>query len=105
MNCGRHVGEADEIAEILERRIAANAIEVAHEGRAVDRREDCRLAADLHVALGIARVLDERFGRRLQNRTAEALGKAYAAFLDVGAGLLPHLERLWVVAKLDADLL
>ena len=55
----RHVGELHEIAEILDRAVAAALVEVAHEGRTVDRREHGGVAADLDRALGVARVLRE----------------------------------------------
>ena len=53
------VGELHEVAEILDARVAAALVEVADEGRAVGRREHRVLAADQHVAGGIARVLRE----------------------------------------------
>ena len=46
-----HIGELHEIAEILDRAVAAALVEVVDEGRAVVRREDGRLAADLDAAL------------------------------------------------------
>ena len=64
MHRWRQIGQFHEVLEILDRRIAPFAVEIAHEGRPVDRRENGRLAADLHRALRIARVLgnDRRCG-------------------------------------------
>jgi hypothetical protein len=101
----RHIGELHEIAEILQRRIAAVAVEIAHEGRAVDRREDRVVAADLDRFGRIARMLGELGRRGLQQFAAQPLGKMHPLALDVGTGLLPHAERFGVVAELDADFL
>ena len=49
----RHVGELHEVAEILDGGVAAALVEVADEGRAVDRREHRVLAADRDVARGL----------------------------------------------------
>jgi hypothetical protein len=73
--------------------------------RSVDRREHRRIAADLDRAGRIAGVLREDRRRRLDQRAAQALGEMHAAALHVGAGGLPHRERLGVVAELDADFL
>ena len=75
MDEGRHVGELHEIAEILDGGVAAALVEVADEGRAVDRREDRVVAADDDVALGVARMLDVSRGRGLR-RSACAAGRA-----------------------------
>ena len=53
----RHVGELDEILQVFQRAVAALVLEVAHEGRAVGRREHGVAPADHDVALGIARML------------------------------------------------
>ena len=100
------VGELDEIAEILDSRVAAAFVEIAHERRAIGRSEYRVLAADDHAARRIARVLRE-FARRgaLYERTAHAAGEMHPLALDVGAGGLPDFERLGIVAKIDADLL
>ncbi len=92
--------------EVLDGRIAAAVVEIAHEGRAIDRREDRGVAADLHVALRVAGVLDVLLrGRLLDDRARETAREADAGALHIGAGLLPQLERLRLVAELDADFL
>ena len=53
---GCHVRELDEILQVLERTVAAAAIEIVDEGRAAYRREHGRVAAETYVALGIARI-------------------------------------------------
>src|SRR6516162_2711536 len=102
----RHVGELDEIAEVLDASVAAPLIEAAHERRAVRGREYRAIAADHHVAGGGARVLRE-FPRRgaPHDGAAHAARETHALALDVGAGVLPQLQRLCVVAEVDADLL
>jgi hypothetical protein len=55
----RHVAELHEIAEILHRRIATAAGRIAHEGRAVDRRQHQVAPADLDRAFGVAGHLGE----------------------------------------------
>ena len=50
-------------------------------------------------------MLGEAAGRGLDQLAAEPAGKAHALALDVSAGLLPDLERIGIVAELDAGLL
>jgi hypothetical protein len=47
------------MAEILDRRVTAIAFEIAHEGRAIDRRKHRGLAANLAIASRIARMPGE----------------------------------------------
>ena len=55
---------------------------------------------------GIARVLGELPRRgAAHDAAAHAAREVHALALDVGAGVLPDLERLGVVAEVDADLL
>src|SRR5690606_24990125 len=100
----RHIGELHEIAEILQRRIAAVAVEVAHEGRAVDRREYRAVAADLNRFGRVARMLGELRGCGLQEFAAQALREMNPLALYLGPPLLPQGECLGIVAELDADL-
>jgi len=44
---GKHVGKLHEISEILDRGVAPLIFQIAHEGRAIDRREHHVVAADL----------------------------------------------------------
>ena len=101
----RHVGELDEVAEVPDRGIAPPAVEVPHEGRAIDRGEDRGIAADLDAAFRVAGVLGEARRRGPDQGAAEAPGEADPFAGHVGAGLPPHRQRLQVVAELDADLL
>ncbi len=101
----RHVAQLHEVAEILDRRIAPPALGVAHEGRAVDRREHQVVAADLDAALGVAGVLGDTARRRLAQLAGEAARDVHPLALHVGAGLLPALQRLGIVDEGDADLL
>ena len=79
---------------------------IADEGRAVDRREHRALAANGHVARGIAGMLDI-FPRRalLDDRARQPAREMNAGAPHVGAGLLPQLQALVVAMELDADLL
>jgi hypothetical protein len=101
----RHVGELHEIAEILDGGIAPPLVEIADERRPVNGREHRGIAADAHRALRVAGVLDELGRRRPEQLAHQPLGKPHPLAADVGAGGLPHVERLGVVAELDADLL
>ena len=100
-----HIGELHEIAEILDRRIAAVAFEVTHEGRAIDRREDRRLPANVNAALRVARMPGEFLWRGLQQFAAKTLGEMYALATNIRTGVLPELERFRVLTELDADFL
>ena len=100
----RHVGELDDVLEILELRVAAPLLDVVDEGRAIDRREDRVAAAHFHRSLGIAGKLREG-GRRGRDQMArEPARKAHPFAVDVGAGILEERERFRVVAKVDPDL-
>ena len=90
----RHIGELHEVPEVLDRAVAAALVEIVDEGRAVDRREDEVVAADLDVALGVAGVLDVigRHGRdelarrgRAGKRTRSPLMSQPAAFSSSSA--------------------
>ena len=104
MDGGRHVGELYEIAEVLDVGVAAALVEVADEWRAVDGREDRRLAADLDRPGGIARMLGEGPGRGLDEPAQEPLGKLDTRAVNVGPGVAPHAQRFLVVFEFDADL-
>jgi len=69
---GRGIGELDEVAEVLERAVAAPAVEVRHERRAVSGGKHRVACADLDAPRGIARVLGE-FARC---RSAQLIGVA-----------------------------
>src|SRR6185312_11599649 len=99
-------GELHEVAEVLDARVAATLVEVAHERRAIRRCEHRAVAADDDVMGRIARVLGEfPGGRALYDAATHAAGIAHTLALHVGTGLLPDLQRLRIVAEIDADLL
>ena len=79
---------------------------VVHERRPVVRGEDGVVAADLDIARGVAGVLRvlPRSGV-LHDAAAQAAGEPDSIAVDVGAGVLPAVERGGIVAELDADLL
>src|SRR5260370_32581707 len=99
------IGELHEILESGERSISAPALEVVHERRAVSGREDHVSVADPKRALRVARMLDKGRGRALQDRTQQSDGKADPLARDVGAGLAPQPQSVFVAAELDSDLL
>ena len=101
----REIGELHEILEILDRAVAASMIEIVHERRAVIGREHRRVAADQHVALGIARMLDVARGRRGAELAREPAREPHALALDVGARVAKARQRGGIIAEVDADLL
>ncbi len=102
----RQVRQLDEVAEVLDRPVAAPVVEVADERRAVGRREHGVRPADLD---GVNRVpchlREGRGSRRLHDLPGEAAREAHALAVDVGTRVPEQLQRLGRVAELDADLL
>ena len=106
MHVRRGVRELHEVAEVLDRAVAPAAVQVAHERRAVVRREDRVHPADLDVARLVARVLGELPRRgRLDDLPAHAARETDALALDVGAGVAEQPKRVGVAAELETDLL
>ena len=102
----RHVSELHEVLEVVDTGVAATLVEVAHEGRAVGRREHRGIAADPQVAGGVARDLGELAWRvLLDERAAHARRKAYAFAVDLRACLVEDIEDFGVLAELYAGLL
>ena len=101
----RHVGQFHELLEIGDRRIAAAAIGVAHEGRAIDRRQHQAAPADLDVALGVAGVLDvAATAPSCRVCAPDRVGMRTRSPSIVGAGVLPKLQRRGIIDEVDADL-
>jgi len=74
--------------------------------RAVGGREHRAVATDHHVVRGIARVLREFLRRGAAHDGAtHAAREVHPLALDVRARVLPQLQRLRIVAEVDADLL
>ena len=102
----RQIGQLHEVAEVLDRAVAAAAVEVAHEGRAVVRREDGVRIADPDAPLGVPCVLGEHARRGgLDDLAAHPAREADALALDVGTGILEQAQRLGVAPELEPDLL
>ena len=102
----RHVGQLDEVAEVLDRAVAAPVVEIADERRAVGRCEHGVRAADLDGVHRVAGDLREgRRGGRLHDAAGEPAREAHPLAVDVGAGVLEQLQRLGRVAELDPHLL
>ena len=102
----RHVGELHEVLEVIDTGVAAALIEVAHEGRAVRRREHHGIAADPQIAGGVACDLRELAGRVLLNERATHTRREADAFaVDLRTGFSEDVEDLGVLAELYAGLL
>ena len=104
---GRGIGELDEVAEVLERAVAAPAVEVRHERRAVSGGKQRVACADLDAPRGIARVLGEfarcRSAHDFARQTPRHVHPPLAA--DARAGCAPQADGLEVAADLEADLI
>src|SRR4029079_11458464 len=102
----RHVGELDEVAEILDARVAASFVEVVYERRAIRGRKDRRIAADADAACRVACVLDELARRgALHDRAAQATWKPHAFAVEIGPRSFPDLQGLGIVTEDQTDLL
>ena len=101
----RGVRELDEVVQVLQRAVAAAAIEVGDERRAAHRREHRCVAAEADAALGVARVQNEFLRRRAEQRAGQAAGNAHALAAHVGAGVTPQAQRFGVATEFDADFL
>ena len=87
---GRGVGQLHEVLEVGQRGVAAAAVEVVDERRAVVRRQHRGVAADLDVARRVAGVLRVDGGRLLgDDRPAHATREAHPVPVDVGARRRP----------------
>jgi hypothetical protein len=81
-------------------------LQIAHERAAVAGHEHGVVAADLDAAVAVARVLGELArGVVLDQLAREPVRHAHALAVDLGPGIAPQLQRLRVVAEIDADLL
>ena len=83
----RGVRELDEVLEVDERSVPSTAGEVAHERRAVRRREHDVVAADLDRPIRVAGVLRERARRGRAQRTHMSRVEAHSIAVDRRAGL------------------
>ena len=93
-----------EVAEILDRRIAATTVEIVNERRSETRAEDHRIAAHTNAVFGIAGVLDKRSGRRANPVAAPAGIEPDAFAIDARTCCPEDLQGLGVSPKLHADL-
>src|SRR5215469_8566271 len=105
MDGRRHVREFDEVGQILERTVAAPALDVAHERRTADRREHRGIAAEADVTLGIAGEQREFLGGRGEQGSRQAARYPHALALHVRTSAPPQLQRLRIAPELDPDLL
>ena len=102
---GARIGELHEVFEIGNRAIAPSAIEIADKGRAIGGRKDHRIAADLHRAGRIARMLDIFAGRALLDQSpTHAAREAHPLPIHIGARRLPDFEAFRIVFEVEPDL-
>jgi hypothetical protein len=99
----RGVRQLDEVLEIVERSVPSTAREVAHERRAVRRREHDVVAADLDRPIGVASVLRERRGGGGAQRAHVSRIEAHSITIDRRAGL-PEQPHGHIVVDVHADL-
>ena len=98
----QRVGEFDEALEVGERAVAPTALEVAHEGRAIDGCKDLMRSADAHAARRVAGALGE-FGRCGRQQLAdEPPIRAHPCVGHVGAERTPPCERIRCFPKFHA---
>ena len=83
----RGVRQLDEVLEVDERSVPSTAGEVAHERRAVGRREHDVVAADLDRPIRVAGVLRERARRGRAQRTHMSRVEAHSITVDRRAGV------------------
>ena len=101
----RDVRELHEVAEVLDRPVAATAVEVANERRSVCRSEDRVRAAEHDAALRVPGELGELARRgRLHELSAHPAREADALAVDVRPGVAEEHERIGCVAEIDAHL-
>src|SRR6516162_5288354 len=85
-----HVGELDEVDEVIESAVAPAALDVADEWRPADRREHRGVAAEAHVALGVAREQRELLRGGGEQLARQAARYVYALFVHVRTGIPPQ---------------
>ena len=100
----RVVRQLDEVLEVGERAVAAPTGQIADERRAVRRRQHHVVAADLHRLRRVARQLGELARRGRAQRPHVTGVEVNGDAVDRGAGVAEQLQRLGVVADLDAHL-
>src|SRR3954462_12366046 len=92
------------MAEALDRAVATAAVEISNEGRAVGRREDGRVAAQVHGGRRAPRVLVELPRRgRLDQSSRQAPREPDALAVDIAAGVGQQPVRVRRLTELDAD--
>ena len=98
-----HIGQFHEIAKIFDCGVAALAIQITHERRAIDRREDGIIAANLHRTIVVAGILGELRRRSGTKAAAHAAGEMHPFALNISARVLQDRQRFGIILKIDAD--
>jgi len=105
MQCRQHIGQFDQLLQIIDRAIAPPVFQVAHKRRTVDGREDGAGFSDFHGTVRIAGVLNKFFRCRAAQMPGHAARQSHARFLYVRPGLFPDPQRFGILAKLQPDFL
>ena len=99
-----HIAQLHEIAEILNRGIAATTLGIMHEGRAIDRRQDQIATTDLNIALGVARILGKGLGRCGNQLAGQTARNMHPLALHIRPRRAPQRQRPFVLDKVDTYL-
>ena len=103
---GTHVGEFDEVLEVLERRVTPAAVEIANERRSISRNQHGTVTTNDNVSVRVSGVLCVfRRRRRLDDRTAQAAGEADAFSVDIRTGVTQQFQGFGKFPELDTDFL
>jgi len=108
---GRGIGELDEVAEVLERAVAAPAVELRHERRAVSGANTVWLAPIWTLLAGLracwvnSRGADRRTISRARPRGTCTRHSPLMRAPAARAGCAPQADGLEVAADLEADLI
>ena len=99
---GAVVGQLHKVLKVVQRAIAATAVQVHHKGRAVGGRKNHVVAANLHRVRRVAGVLGELFGRGFEQFAQMARFKLDPHAVHLGPGLFEHSQHFVVVAYIQA---
>ena len=105
MQIWEHVGQLDQFFEAVQIPITSAILQIAHEGRAVDRRKYLMLSADNHIAGSVAGNLGELLRRGLAQCADLRCLHAHPIAVNPRTGLTPNLKRLWIITECNANVL
>ena len=103
MHMRRHISEFYEILEIFNRAIATTIVEIMHERRTIDRREDGVLATNLNATCGVAGMLRVMRRNCCDELLCKTAWETHAFALDVASRVFQEFQRIWIITKFNAD--